>query len=445
MSSILITNGTIVNEGRLFNGYVLVENDLISEVGTGEYPGEFRGMRIDATGRIVMPGIIDVHVHFRDPGLTHKGDMPSESAAAVAGGVTSVFEMPNTQPATTSLDALERKFELAEGRMYTNYSFFLGSTNENLNEIRRLNPREVCGVKLFMGSSTGNMLVDSDYALAALFAESPTIISAHCEDENIIRTNTDLYRQREGEHATARIHPLVRTAEACYRSSARAVELADKYEAQLHVAHLTTARELSLLDAKPYAEKKITAEACIPHLWFSEEDYARLGSLIKCNPAIKSAYDRNSLRAALSDGKIDVVATDHAPHTREEKSRHYWEAPSGIPMVQHSLAAMMELTHRGVLSVGTLVDRMCHAPATIFNITGRGFLRPGYKADITIVDPSSSWQVSSGNILYKCGWSPLEGETFSAKTACTIINGRVAYENGQATPETRGERLIFDR
>lgn len=445
MSAILIENGTVVSEGQRFRGYVLIENDLISDIGAGEYPGDFRGNRIDASGKIVMPGVIDVHVHFREPGLTHKGDMASESAAALAGGVTSVFEMPNTNPAATSFEALERKFELAEGRMHTNYSFFLGATNENLAEIKRLNPREVCGVKLFMGSSTGNMLVDSDYALSALFAESPAIISAHCEDEAIIRANTDLYRQREGEKATAQIHPQVRSEEACFRSTARAVELADKYTAKFHVAHLTTARELSLFDAKPYTEKHITAEACIPHLWFTDEDYAKLGNLIKCNPAIKTIEDRNGLRASLSNNKIDVVATDHAPHTRDEKSRHYWEAPSGIPMVQHSLAAMMELVREGILTVETLVERMCHAPATIFNISGRGFLRKGNRADITIVDPGSSWQVSHENILYKCGWSPLEGQTFHSKVAYTIINGRLAYQNGELQHGTQGERLLFDR
>lgn len=445
MSSILISNGTIVNRGRQFRGYILIENDLIADMGEGEYPGDFRGSRIDASGRIVIPGVIDAHVHFRDPGLTHKGDMATESAAAIAGGVTTVLEMPNTQPVTTSLDTLDRKFERAEGRMLANYSFFLGATNENLAEIRRLNPREVCGVKLFMGSSTGNMLVDSDYAVSSLFAESPVIISAHCEDESIIRANTDLYRQREGDKATAEIHPLVRTAEACYRSSALAVGLADKYSAKLHVAHLTTARELSLFDAKPHTEKKITAEACIPHLWFSDADYARLGNLIKCNPAIKTAEDRNALREALSTGKIDVVATDHAPHTIDEKSRQYWEAPSGIPMVQHSLPAMMELVREGVLTIETLVECMCHAPATIFNIAGRGFLDPGSKADVTIVDPDSPWEVSAENIFYKCGWSPLEGQTFRAKVAYTIINGRVAYRGGELSHEICGERLTFDR
>lgn len=446
MSAILISGGEIVNEGQQFRGYVLVRSGLIAEIGAGEYTGDdFRGERIDATGKIVMPGAIDCHVHFREPGLTHKGDMLSESAAAIAGGVTSVFEMPNTIPAATTLDELKRKFELAEGRMHTNYSFFLGATNENLAEVKRLDPRHVCGVKLFMGSSTGNMLVDSDYAISALFAESPAIISAHCEDETIIRTNIDLYRKREGENAGTEIHPLVRSAEACYRSSSRAVELADKYGTRFHVSHLTTAHELSLFDAKPYTGKRITAEACIPHLWFSDEDYTRLGNLIKCNPAIKTAEDRNALREALSSGKIDIVATDHAPHAREEKSRHYWEAPSGIPMVQHSLPVMMELVSKGVLTLETLVDRMCHAPATIFGIAGRGFLREGYKADITIVDPAAEWEVSAENILYKCGWSPLEGQRFGSRVSHTIINGKIAFAGGKILPDIYGERLDFKR
>ncbi len=440
----LISGGTIVNEGRRFRGYVLVRDGLIAEVGEGEYAGDFRSTRINASGKIVMPGVIDCHVHFREPGLTHKGDMSSESAAAVAGGVTTVLEMPNTVPAATTIAELERKFELAESRMHTNYSFFLGATNGNLAEIRRLNPREVCGVKLFMGSSTGNMLVDSGHAVSALFAESPVIISAHCEDESMIRANTDLYRQREGENATAQIHPLVRPAEACYRSSARAVELADKYGTRLHVAHVTTERELTLFDAGPSAAKRITAEACVPHLWFTDEDYARLGNLIKCNPAVKTAGDRDALRAALSTGKIDVAATDHAPHTLEEKERRYWDAPSGIPMVQHSLAVMMQLASEGVLTMETLVEKMCHAPAAIFNIAGRGFLRTGYKADITIVDQAAEWMVSPENILSKCGWSPLEGFGFSSRVACTIVGGRVAYD-GIAASETRGERLSFDR
>lgn len=445
MSATLISGGTIINEGRRFRGYILIENGLIAEIGEGEYVGGFGGTHIDAAGKTVIPGVIDAHVHFREPGLIHKGDMASESAAAVAGGVTTVLEMPNTNPATTTREALEAKFEIAEGRMHTNYSFFFGADNSNLAQIKRLDPRHVCGVKLFMGSSTGNILVDNDYAISALFAESPVAIAAHCEDENIIRTNTDLYRRREAENATAQIHPLVRSEEACLRSSARAVELAARYGSRLHIAHLTTARELALFDAKPTASKKITAEACIPHLWFTDADYARSGNLIKCNPAIKTASDRDGLRTALTTGRIDSVATDHAPHTREEKSRGYWDAPAGIPMVQHSLAVMTEFAEEGITTLETVVEKMCHAPALIYGITGRGFLRKGYRADIVIVNSGSPWRVSGGNILYKCGWSPLEGHEFRSRVEYTIINGRTAYANGELSPETRGERLTFGR
>ena len=480
MKRLLIRGGTIVNEGRRFLGYVLVNDGIIAEVGEGEYPraDHFSGEMIDADGKIVMPGVIDVHVHFREPGLTEKGDMATESAAAVAGGVTSVLEMPNTVPVTTSMDALERKMELAEGRMHTNYSFFLGATNDNLTEVKKFNFYDAPGVKLFIGSSTGGMLVDSEKTISALFAEFGGVISAHCEDEAIIRANTDIYRREYGDRATAAIHPLVRSEEACYRATARAVELADKYGAKLHVAHLTTARELSLFSAGDAGAKRITAEACVPHLWFSDEDYARLGNKIKCNPSIKSPADRDALRAALGDaenrdalqaakqggvfaadtgdvssragGKIDLVATDHAPHTAAEKSRGYWDAPSGIPSVQHSLPVMMELAAKGVLTLEGLVEKMCHAPAVRFGIAGRGFLRAGYKADITIVDPAAKSSdgtagrvVAPENILYKCGWSPWEGVRFSSRVVRTIVGGRTAWDGERVTPEPTGERLSF--
>jgi dihydroorotase len=444
MSAILISGGTIVNQGRQFRGYVLVRDDVIVEVGEGDFEGDFRGTRIDAHSKIVIPGVIDPHVHFREPGLTSKGDMASESRAAVAGGVTTVLEMPNTVPATTSLDALERKFDMAAGRMFANYSFYLGATNDNISEVRKVNPREVCGVKLFMGSSTGNMLVDSHYALSALFAESPVVIAAHCEDDNLIRTSVELYRKSNPRGPTS-IHPLVRSAEACYRSAAGAVELADRYSSRLHVAHLSTERELSLFDSKPYTDKKITAEACVPHLWFSDRDYDRLHNRIKCNPAIKTARDRTALRNGLSTGRLDIVATDHAPHTRAEKRHTYWHAPSGIPMIQHSLVAMMKLVGEGMLSIETVVERMCHAPAVVFDIAGRGFLRAGYKADITIIDPYESWKVTPENILYKCGWSPLEGETFDSQVAYTIINGQIVYGEEGMADKAVGERLTFNR
>lgn len=460
MARILISGGVIVGEGGRFCGYVLVSGGVIAEVGRGEYPlaAGFSGTRIDAGGKIVMPGVIDAHVHFREPGLTGKGDMASESAAAVAGGVTSVLEMPNTVPPATTLDELERKFELAAGRMHTNYSFFLGATNDNLREVKKFNLREACGVKLFIGSSTGGMLVESDRAIAALFSEFGGVVAAHCEDEGTIRANTDFYRRKWGESATASIHPLVRSAEACYASTARAIESADRYGARLHVAHVTTARELSLLEAGSPAGKRITAEACIPHLWFSDEDYPALGNRIKCNPSIKSAADRAALREALAakgplkgdngggdfSGKIDLVATDHAPHTIAEKSRGYWEAPSGIPSVQHSLAVMMGLAARGAVTLETVVEKMCHAPAVLFGIPDRGFLRTGYKADITIVDPAAEWSVAPENILSKCGWSPWEGARFGAKIVCTIVGGRIAYDGERVAESASGERLAFN-
>jgi dihydroorotase len=443
MKSILIHGGTIVNEGRRFRGWVLVSGDLISEVGEGDFVGEFAGERIDATGKIVIPGVIDAHVHFREPGLTAKGDMETESRAAVAGGVTSVLEMPNTLPPAVDCDTLERKFDLAAGRMHTNYSFYLGATTDNLPEIKRYYNRGGRLVKLFAGSSTGGMLVDDARATAALFAEFGGVVAAHCEDEATIRANSELFR-RSNPRGPAAIHPLVRSEEACYRSTARTVELADRYGARLHVCHLTTARELSLFGEGPVAAKRITAEACIPHLWFSDEDYARLGNLIKCNPAIKTSADREALRGALRSGRIDTVATDHAPHLLAEKLRDYWDAPSGMPSVQFSVPVMFSLAARGIVTLEEVVERMCHAPATIFNIAGRGFLRAGYHADITIIDPASPWIVTSENILSKCGWSPLEGERFSSHVAYTIINGHITYGEEGVSPEIFGERLVFD-
>ena len=444
MSSILIQGADIVNEGRRFAGYIRIDGDTIAEVGEGEFAGEFSGRRIDAEGKIAIPGVIDTHVHFRDPGLTRKGDIRSESIAAVAGGVTSVLEMPNTQPMTVSIEAWEKKNLSAQGRSAVNYSFFIGATNENLAEIRRIDPELVCGVKLFMGSSTGNMLVDDTYSLSALFDQSPVIISAHCEQEEMIKAAAVRLRAQHPD-TTARIHPDVRSAEACYRSSALAVKLADRYGAKLNVAHVTTARELALFDAKPLADKKISAEACIAHLWFCDEDYFRLGNLIKCNPAVKSASDRAALRDALCSGKIDIVATDHAPHTLEEKMQPYWAAPSGMPMIQHSLSAMLALVGEGVMTIQTLVEKMCHAPALRYDIKDRGFLREGCKADIAIIDPKKGCTVSEDNILYKCGWSPLQGVHFDSCVSHTIVNGRIAFENGTPSDGFFGRMLDFER
>ncbi|MBQ4279433.1 MAG: dihydroorotase [Rikenellaceae bacterium] len=445
MSGMLIEGGRIVNEGRSFTGWLLVRDGRIAGMGEGAYREPFDGRRIDAAGRIVMPGVIDDQVHFREPGMTYKGDIRSESAAAVAGGVTSYMEMPNTKPAATTLDLLEQKYEIAARSSAANYSFYLGATNDNLREITRLDSRAVCGVKLFMGSSTGNMLVDDERTLAAIFAESPTLIATHCEDEATIRANMALYKEKYGDAVTPAMHPLIRSAEACYRSSAKAVGLADRYGSHLHVLHLSTARELALFDSKPLADKKITNEVCVHHLWFSDADYARKGNFIKWNPAIKTAADRDALRAGLVSGRVDVVATDHAPHTLEEKRQPFLQAPSGGPLVQHSLAAMMELAGQGVLTVEQVVGKMCHAPAVRFAVRERGFLRQGYHADIAIVDPAAPWTVAKENIRYKCGWSPFEGERFAARVTHTIIGGHVVYENGEIDPDFRGVRLEFDR
>lgn len=448
MSRILIENADIVNEGRVVRGYVLIEGDRIAGVGEGAYRPEgrdFEGRRIDAAGKLVMPGVIDDQVHFREPGLTEKGDIQSESRAAVAGGVTSYMEMPNTKPATVTIDELEKKFERAAEVSAANYSFYLGATNDNIAEVRRIDPKHVCGVKLFMGSSTGNMLVDDEKTLSAIFAESPVLVATHCEDERMIRAATEEFRAKYGDAVTPAMHPLIRNAEACYRSSSRAVELADKYASDLHVLHLSSARELSLFDAKPLSDKKITAEVCVHHLWFSDKDYAAKGNFIKWNPAIKTVADRDGLREGLIAGKLDIVATDHAPHTLAEKSRPYWECPSGGPLAQHSLPAMLQMASDGVFTVAQVVEKMCHAPAVRYRVRERGFLRLGYFADIVIVDPASPWTVSRDNILYKCGWSPFEGQVFEHKVTHTIVNGRIAYENGVVDGSLRGCALEFNR
>lgn len=445
MADILIYGGTLVSDGLCRKGWITVGGERITALGEGEFTGGFEGRRIDAAGMIVMPGVIDDHVHFREPGLTYKGDIGSESRAAVAGGVTSFMEMPNTKPATDSLGELERKFETASVSSLANYSFYLGATNENLEQIKCVDPGITAGIKLFMGSSTGNMLVDDDYTMSAVFAESPVLIAAHCEDEAMIRRNTEAFRVEYGDGITPRMHQLIRNVEACYRSSARAVELADKYGSHLHILHISTARELSLFDAKPLSDKKITAEACVHHLWFTDADYATLGNLLKVNPAVKTAADRDAIRKALADGRIDIVGTDHAPHTFAEKQRPYLECPSGLPAIQHSLPAMLELAVQGILSVEQVVEKMCHAPAVRYGIRDRGFLRAGAYADIAIVNPASSWTVERGNLLYKCEWSPLEGTTFSHSVDYTIMNGRIVNDRGRIDDSFRGKPLEFDR
>ena len=448
----LIKDARIVNEGEEFRGHILIHQGKIHAVIRQGDPvtAEVRDI-IDAGGRLVIPGIIDDQVHFREPGLTHKAEIYTESRAAVAGGITSYMEMPNTLPQTTTIAALEDKFSLASEKSMANYSFYLGATNDNLDEIRKLHPGQSCGVKIFMGSSTGNMLVDDDQALAGIFDESPVLIAVHCEDESIIRTNTSRFRKDHGEDLPMSFHPLIRSEEACYRSSSKAVELAVRHKSRLHVLHVSTKRELGLFDSRlPVDRKQITAEVCIHHLWFDDLDYRKKGKLIKWNPAIKTPEDKEGLRKGLLENRLDVIATDHAPHTLAEKDRTYFQAPSGGPLVQHALPAMMELYKKGIWGLPLLVEKMCHAPARIFRLGNRGFIRKGYYADLVILD-EAPWTVSRDNILYKCGWSPFEGQEFTTRVLFTLVNGQVAYhwdvERGRHVfqENIRGMRLQFNR
>lgn len=442
---ILIKNATIVNENKLSESDLLIENDIISRIAKN-ISEEDADQVIDASGKYLMPGVIDDQVHFREPGLTHKGDIESESRAAVAGGVTSYIEQPNTVPNAVTQELLEEKYQIAAGKSFANYSFSMGGTNDNLEEVLKTNPRNVAAVKLFLGSSTGNMLVDDPDTLEEIFSKVKMPICVHCEDEKTIRENTEEYRKQYGDDIPVKFHYLIRSAEACYLSSSKAVELAKKTGARLHIYHVSTARETELFrNDIPLKEKKITAEVCVHHLWFTNEDYDTKGSLIKWNPAVKTNEDKEGLWKALQDGRIDVIATDHAPHTSEEKDQVYTKCPSGAPLVQHSLVAMLEMHARRRISLEKIVEKMCHNPAIIFEIEKRGFIREGYKADLVLVDLDSKWTVSKDNLLYKCGWSPLEGTEFSAKVTHTFVNGYLAYENGKVSEEKRGERLLFDR
>lgn len=442
----LIQNATIINEGKSTKGSVLIEGEIIKAVYTNnEIPSETlnRVTVINAEGLWLIPGVIDDQVHFRDPGLTHKGDLASESKAAIAGGVTSFMEMPNTKPQTTSIEALDTKFEVASQKSYANYSFYLGATNDNLAELRKIDKKNTCGVKIFMGSSTGNMLVDKRKALEGIFAEIDMIITTHCEEEEIIQKNIAYYKNLLGDDIPVKYHPLIRSAEVCYQSSAKAVELADKYGARLHILHLSTEREISLFDIKPLAEKKITGEVCVHHLWFSDEDYEKYGNRIKWNPAVKTKQDRDALLQGLLKGKLDVVATDHAPHLLEEKVGGCLQAASGGPLVQHSLQMMLELSKQGKISKEEVIDKMCHAPATLFRVNKRGYIREGYFADLVLVNPNKDYTITQDNILYKCKWSPLENETVSTSIEKTFLNGQIAFENGQVN-EVRGQALTFN-
>lgn len=442
----LIQNATIINEGKSVKGSVLIEGEIIKAIyHSHEIPSEIlnRATIINAEGLWLVPGVIDDQVHFRDPGLTHKGDIATESKAAIAGGVTSFMEMPNTKPQTTSIDALDAKFEVASQKSYANYSFYLGATNDNLAELRKIDKKNTCGVKIFMGSSTGNMLVDKRKALEAIFSEIDMIIATHCEEEEIIQKNIAYYKDLLGDDIPVKYHPLIRSAEACYQSSAKAVELADKYGARLHILHLSTRREISLFDIKPLTEKKITGEVCVHHLWFSDQDYEKYGNRIKWNPAVKTKEDRDALMQGLLKGKLDVIATDHAPHLLEEKVGGCLQAASGGPLVQHSLQMMLELSKQGKITKEEVVNKMCHAPATLFRVNKRGYIREGYFADLVLVNPNKDYTITQENILYKCKWSPLENETVSASIEKTFLNGQIAFENGQVN-EVRGQALTFN-
>ncbi|MDD3078872.1 MAG: dihydroorotase [Paludibacter sp.] len=446
MSLQLIKNATIINEGRRFIGSVLIEHEIIKSVFEGtEIPQiQEKYTEIDAAGKLLIPGVIDDQVHFREPGLTHKANINSESRAAVAGGVTSFMDMPNTMPLTTTIEALEDKYSLGAEKSLANYSFYMGATNSNLDELKKVDASKVCGVKVFMGSSTGNMLVDNKETLSGIFSEIPMLIATHCEDEATIQANKVHYKSLYGDDLPVKFHPLIRSAEACYRSSAFAVELAAKYNARLHVLHISTEKEMSLFDnKKTLKDKNITAEVCVHHLWFSDHDYEKYGNRIKWNPAIKAESDRLALIAALNSGKIDVVATDHAPHLLREKEGNCLKAASGGPLIQHSLMAMLQLARNGVFTYEKVIEKMCHAPAELYRVKDRGYIRPGYFADLVLVDPESSWTVSPENILYFCGWSPFEGTTFSHKVTTTWVNGHTVYNNGIIDENYRGKRLAF--
>ncbi|WP_374541506.1 dihydroorotase [Flavobacterium sp.] len=445
MSTFLIKNAKIVNEGSLFEGDLLIENEIISQIGES-ISAKPNYTIVDAEGSFLLPGVIDDQVHFREPGLTHKGTIATESKAAVAGGTTSFIEQPNTVPNAITQELLEQKYEIARQSSYANYSFMMGGTNTNLDELLKTNPKNVAGIKLFLGSSTGNMLVDDQEALEKIFSSTKMLIAVHCEDEGTIKANLEQYKAEYGENIPVKYHHLIRSAEACYLSSSKAIELAKKTGARLHVFHLSTAKEMELFTNKiPLEEKQITAEVCVHHLWFTDKDYETKGSLIKWNPAVKTQDDQDALWKALLDDRIDVIATDHAPHTLEEKNNPYMSSPSGGPLVQHSLVLMMEAYAKGKISVEKIVEKMCHNPARIFKIEKRGFVREGYFADLVIVNPHLPWNVKKENLLYKCGWSPLEGMNLKSRVTHTFVNGKLVYQNGKVKEVLAGQRLTFDR
>lgn len=444
-NNILILNATIVNEGRQIESDVLIANGKILRIDKN-LSGLQAAQVIDAAGKILIPGIIDDQVHFREPGLTAKGNIHSESRAAVAGGITTFMEMPNTIPNALTQELLEDKYEIAARSSLANYSFFMGTSNDNLEEIKRTNPRNVCGVKIFMGSSTGDMLVDSSNTLAEVFKHSPVLIATHCEDEATVKNNLAIYQAKYGDDMPIRYHPEIRNVEACYKSSSMAVALAKQHNTRLHVLHISTAEELALFEnTLLLAEKRITSEVCIHHLYFDSSDYDTKGTLIKWNPAVKEARHKEALFQALLDDRLDIIATDHAPHTWEEKQNNYWKAPSGGPLVQHSLNVMLDFYHQGKLTLEKIVEKMCHAPAICFQVEERGFIREGYHADLAVVDLAHEWKVEKDNILYHCGWSPFEGKQFKGKVTHTLVSGHLAYANGKFDETKFGTRVLFDR
>jgi len=443
----LIKDPVIINEGLKYRGSVLIDNDKIEKIFPHITPESILKEQlniIDARGLYLIPGVIDDQVHFREPGLTHKGDIETESRAAGAGGVTSFMDMPNTIPQTTSQDLLEKKYQRAAETSLVNYSFYMGAANDNFDEVLKTDPSKVCGIKVFMGSSTGNMLVDDKKVLTEIFKNAPALLATHCEDESTIQKNIILAREKFGENVPVEDHPKIRNAESCFLSSSKAVELASKFNTRLHILHLSTAKEMDLFSKGQVKDKKITAEVCVHHLWFDDRDYSSKGTLIKWNPAIKSVRDKEALWEALLSDKIDVIATDHAPHTLEEKNNTYFKAPSGGPLVQHSLVAMLEMSRKGFITIEKVVQKMCHAPAELFRIDSRGYIREGYYADMVLIDPNENWTVSHENILYKCGWSPFEGYEFSHKVVTTFVNGRKIYDNGIFDTTVKGRRLNYE-
>ena len=441
----LIHNAQVVNEKQVFSGFVVIEDQIIAQVGKTGEELPVADKVIDAEGKFLIPGLIDDQVHFREPGLTHKGDIASESTAAVAGGITSYMEMPNTVPQAVTIEELEKKYVIGKNTSLGNYSFYLGVTNSNIEEIRKIDPARICGVKIFMGSSTGDMVVDNDNSLDNVFHDSPVLIATHCEDDAMIKENQAKFIEKFGDDIPYEHHADIRSHEACYKSSSKAVDLAKRNGSQLHIMHLSTKKELELIAQGNLLDKRITAEACVHHLWFNRADYKTKGAFIKWNPAVKDEEDRLALLEALNTDVLDIIATDHAPHTLEEKTGVYTKTPSGGPLVQHALPALMEFHLDGVLDITKIVEKACHNPAKLFNIEGRGFIREGYQADLVLVNPNSPWTVEKSNILYKCGWSPFEGYTFRSQVEMTYVNGHLAYHNGKIDQSKKGQRLAFHR